>query len=195
MVVRGCRYLIYSVLVWTAFVIPGIALAGTEASDTDHVHSTILKLNREASAPESVSIVAELIGAEYGTPVNEMEWAVAHQLSWGDIAVFAYIRATTGRTFAELDGAAVRTDLPGYVEKSGMNTSKMVRSLDQFLKRTEKERNSRIFEQLRYSRRASSMPDLGSCFGLFQQTMDFRNIEVPTLTKPHTVGTGTVKGQ
>lgn len=192
MFVRGSRYLIYSVLVLTAFVIPGVAMA---ASDVDHVHTTMLKLNREASTPESAAMIAELIGVEYGTPVYEMEWAVAHQLSWGDIAAFAYIRATTGRTFAELDVAEVRTDLPGYAEKTGMDTSKMVRSLDQFLKRAEKERNSRIFDQLRYAERVSSIPDLGSGFGLFQQALDFRNIEVPSLTKTHTVGNGTVKGQ
>ena len=188
---KGTRYLIYSVLV-LAVSVPRVAMA---ASDADHVRSTILKLNREASMPESAEIVAELIGVEYGTPVNEIEWAMDHRLSWGDIAAFAYIRATTGRTFEELDGAAARTDLPGFADKSGMNTSKMARSLDQFLKRTEKERNSRIFEQLRYSGRVSSIPDLGSGFGLFQQSLDFRNIEVPTLTKTHDVGNGTVKGQ
>ena len=191
------RYLIYSGLVLLTFVLPVIA-SGSQSKQADPgalVRNSIAKLNREASSPDGASLVSELIGSEYGTPTSELEWAAAHQLPWGEIAAFAYVRATTGRTFAELADSNIRADILGYAESVGMNSSKMVHSLDQFLKRTEKERNSRIFEQLRTTGRVSSIPDLGSGFGLFQQALDFRNIEVLSVTKTHTVGTGTVKGQ
>jgi hypothetical protein len=62
--------------------------------------------------------------------------------------------------------------------------------LESFLKRTEKERNSRIFHRLRVSRRIPPMPDLGSGFGLFQEALDFRRIDSPRPTKIHSVPGG-----
>jgi hypothetical protein len=69
-----------------------------------------------------------------------------------------------------------------------MSADKMVNSLDRFLTRVEKERNSRIFDRLRSSRRVLRMPDLGSGFGLFQEALDFRRLESARPTKNHTLG-------
>ncbi|HSU88012.1 MAG TPA: hypothetical protein VLL56_04210, partial [Terriglobia bacterium] len=60
-----------------------------------------------------------------------------------------------------------------------MNCEKMTRSLGAFLKRVERERNSRIFDRLRASRRVHPLPDLGSGFGMFQEALDFRRIDSP----------------
>jgi hypothetical protein len=66
----------------------------------------------------------------------------------------------------------------------------MIHSLDQFLKRVEEERNTRIFERIRANRRVQRMPDLGSGFGLLQEALDFRRLESPRPTKVHTLGSG-----
>ena len=112
-----------------------------------------------------------------------MKWALEKDLNWGAIAAMAYIQATVGRSFSELLDA--RGDWGAYVQTVGMNPDKMARSLEKFLAVAEKERNSRIFERLRSSRRVHSLPDLGSGFGLFQETMDFRSINQPRPTKVH----------
>jgi len=129
--------------------------------------------------------LAPLIQREYGTREEELRWAAEHSLSWGEITALAYIQATTGRTFAEMIGHDARQDFWTYAENAGMNCEKMARSLEVFLKRAERERNSRIFEQLRVSRRVRALPDLGSGFGLFQEALDFRHIELPQPTKEH----------
>src|SRR5437867_2853827 len=66
-----------------------------------------------------------------------------------------------------------------YAEDAGMNCTKMANSLDSFLKRIERERNSRIFDSLRASRMVHPLPDLGNGFGLFQEALDFRRIDSP----------------
>jgi hypothetical protein len=66
-----------------------------------------------------------------------------------------------------------------------MNCDKMAVSLSSFMKQAEHERNSRIFERLRASRRIPPLPDLGSGFGLFQEALDFRRIESPGPVKIH----------
>jgi hypothetical protein len=75
-----------------------------------------------------------------------------------------------------------------------MTADKMARNLESFLKMAEKERNTRIFQRLRVSRRIQPMPDLGSGFGLFQEALDFRRIDVPRPTKDHTAVSGKAKG-
>ena len=129
--------------------------------------------------------LAALIQKEYGTREEELRWAAERSLSWGEITALAYIQATTGRTFAEMIGHDARQDFWTYAENAGMNCEKMARSLESFLKRAERERNSRIFDQLRVSRRVRALPDLGSGFGLFQEALDFRHIELPQPTKEH----------
>jgi hypothetical protein len=129
--------------------------------------------------------LAVLIQKEYGTRDEELRWAAERSLSWGEITALAYIQATTGRTFAEMVGHDARRDFWTYAENAGMNCEKMTRSLEGFQKRAERERNSRIFDALRASRRVSALPDLGSGFGLFQEALDFRHIELPQPTKEH----------
>jgi hypothetical protein len=107
----------------------------------------------------------------------------------------AYIQATTGRTFAEIVQNDARQDFWAYAETAGMSCEKMVRSLENFAKRAERERNSRIFDQLRASRRIHALPDLGSGFGLFQEALDFRHIDLPQPTKIHTVVGNLAKGE
>ena len=144
--------------------------------------STITKLNHEPQ-------LAALIQQEYGTRDDEFRWAVERSLSWGEITVLAYIQATTGRTFTEIVDHDARRDFWTYANNAGMNCERMARSLENFLKRAERARNSRIFDELRTSRRVRALPDLGSGFGLFQEALDFRHIELPQPTKEHT-GTG-----
>lgn len=152
------------------------------------VTSAMSRLTKEASSREGSALVAELVQQEYGTPVEEIRWAREHDLSWGAIVAFAYVRATTGLSFAELEKDAPTSNLWEYIDKSGMSADKMVHSLAQFLKRVQEERNTRIFERMRVNRRVLRMPDLGSGFGLLQEALDFRRLEPARPTKVHTVG-------
>lgn len=180
------RYVIYIALTVVLGVCPLLAEATRAEFDTQ-VNGTLAKLNAEAVVQEGANIVGETIQREYDAPAEELQWAVKRGLSWGSIAALAYIRATTGESFSVLDGAAAEKDLWAYAERAGMNPDKMARSLGQLLKRVEEERNTRIFERVRSSRRVTRMPDLGSGFGLLQETLDFRRLETPRPTKIHTV--------
>jgi hypothetical protein len=153
------------------------------------------RLTKEASSLEGSVLVGEMIQREYGTPVDEIRWARERELSWGAIVAFAYVRATTGLSFMELEKDALTSNLWGYIEKSGMSADKMVNSLEQFLKRVEEERNTRIFERMRMNRRVLRMPDLGSGFGLLQEALDFRRLETARPTKVHTVSGDLLKGE
>ncbi len=153
----------------------------------------ISRLNHEADVDvQGPMLLTELIQKEYGTRSEDIKWAADHSVKWGEIAAFAYIRATTGRRFEEIEDA--RRDFWAYAEKAGMSPVKMAHSLEGFLKKAEKERNSRILDRLRTSRRVQAMPDLGSGFGLFQEALDFRRIDSPRPTKVHTVASGKAKG-
>ena len=143
------------------------------------------RLGREASADaDGPQRIASLIQREYGIPDEDIDWA-ASRLEWGQIAVFAYIHATIGRSFEELTRENASADFAGYVQSVGMNSDKMASSLESFTKRAERERNSRIFTELRASRRVHSLPDLGSGFGLFQEALDFRRIDSARPVKIH----------
>jgi len=159
--------------------------------------SAIINLDREASVDaESPVLLAVLIEKEYGTREEELRWALDHRLNWGQITALAYIQATTGKTFAEMSRENAPRNFWAYAEDSGMNCAKMARSLDGFLRRVERERNSRIFERLRASRRVHPLPDLGSGFGLVQEGLDFHNIEAPRgPTKIHEVPGDLAKGE
>ncbi len=171
-------------------------LASDPKSEFDaQLSQVILKLNREAKVDiEGPRLLAELIQRQYETRDADLQWAVSQSVSWGEIAALAYIRMTTGRSFEVMTEENARQDFWSYTEKAGMNPEKMVHSLESFLKTAEKERNSRIFERLRVSRRVQAMPDLGSGFGLFQEALDFRRIDSPRPTKVHTVVSGKAKG-
>jgi hypothetical protein len=71
----------------------------------------------------------------------------------------------------------------------------MTHSLENFLKRAERERNSRIFDRLRASRRIHPLPDLGSGFGLFQEALDLRHIDLPQPGKVHAGSGALAKGE
>jgi hypothetical protein len=158
--------------------------------------STITGLDREASVSEDVPmLLAHLITKEFGTTEDELKMGIAQKLSWGEIVAFAYIQATTGKTFAEMRQEDARRDFIAYAENAGMSWEKMTHSLERFLKRAEHERNSRIFDKLRASRQVHPMPDLGSGFGLFQEALDFRRIDSPRPTKIHDVASGIAKGE
>jgi len=148
----------------------------------------IARLNREAQTEAAgPSFLAEMIEREYATRPNELKWAAGHSVHWGDAAALAYINATTGRTFEKMTSDNAREDFWSYVEKAEMDPEKMVLSLENFVKVAEKERNTKIFERLRTSRRVQPMPDLGSGFGLFQESLDFRRIDSIRTAKIHNV--------
>jgi hypothetical protein len=150
--------------------------------------SAIAKLDRQPQ-------LGEFIQKEYGTREEELQWAAERSLNWGEITALAYIQATTGRTFAEMTEHGAQQDFWTYAENAGMNCEKMARSLESFLKRAERETNSRIFDQLRTSRRTHALPDLGSGFGLFQEALDFRHIDLPQPTKTHSGAGVLAKGE
>jgi hypothetical protein len=152
----------------------------------EQLSSAITKLNREARLDgESLSRMAGLLQRQYGTNIEELQWAVNQPVSWGEIVLFAYIQATTGRSFEQIIREDAQKDFWSYAEASGMNCDKMASSLSSFLKQTERERNSRILERLRVSRRVQRLPDLGNGFGLVQEALDFRRIESPGPVKVH----------
>ena len=158
--------------------------------------NAVTKLDRAASLDaEAPAQLAELIRSEYGTREEDLRWAVERSMGWGEIAALAYIQATTGKSFAEMTQQAAQLDFLSYAENAGMNCEKMTRSLEGFLKRAERERNSRIFDRLRGSRRIQTLPDLGSGFGLFQEALDFRRIDSPRPTKIHDGSGALAKGE
>jgi hypothetical protein len=157
--------------------------------------TVIAKVDREASVDsDGPMLLADLIEKAYGTRVEELKWGLNQKVSWGHLAALAYIQATTGKSFEEMVQENARHDLYSYAENAGMSSEKMLRSLDDFVKRAERERNTRIFERLRASRRVHPMPDLGNGFGLFQEALDFRHIDIPQPTKIHDLPGELAKG-
>jgi hypothetical protein len=170
-----------------AFGVPLYAGNGSPESAASALANVIAALNKEASQDvENPMLLAELIQKEFGTREDELRWAVKQSLSWGEITTLAYIQATIGKSFEEMTRENARHNFWSYAENAGMSFDKMAHAMESFMKRTEKERNTRIFERLRASRRVHPMPDLGSGFGLFQEALDFRRIDdVPPPTKIH----------
>src|SRR5436190_16101970 len=162
-----------------AFGAPLFAAGTTIAESNAALTNAITKLDREASMnAEGPMLLAGLIEKEYGTREEELKWGMAQKLSWGEIAAMAYIQVTTGKSFAQMNQEDARSNFWSYAEKAGMSCDKMAHSLDGFLKLTERERNSRIFDKLRASRKVHPLPDLGSGFGCFQEALDFRSIDL-----------------
>jgi len=116
-------------------------------------------------------------------------------MNWGEIAALAYIQATTGKSFAVMSHENARRNFWAYAEDSGMSCEKMAHWLEGFQKRAERERNTRIFDRLRASRKVHALPDLGSGFGLLQEALDFRRIDSPRPTKIHDVPGELAKGE
>ena len=184
-------------LLCAGLVLSGSVFASGRSSPEPNAVLTnvITRLDHETSMDtEGPALLADLIQKEYGTREDELKWGVAHKLGWGDIAALAYVQATTGKSFAEMIQENAQRNFWAYAESVGMSCDKMARSLDDFLKRAERERNTKIFEKLRASRRVHPMPDLGSGFGLFQEALDFRHIDVPQPIKIHDTPGELVKG-
>jgi len=176
------------------FGVPLFAASGN-AEPAAVLTSAISRLNHEAwNNNETPVVFVYLIRKQFGTGEGELKWALDQKLDWGDITALSYIQATTGRSFAEMSRDNAQRDLWSYVENAGMNSTKMARSLDGFLKQVERERNSRIFDSLRASRRVHALPDLGNGFGLFQEALDFRRIDSPRATKVHEIPGELAKG-
>jgi hypothetical protein len=149
-------------------------------------NNTVVKVDREVLLDtDGPSRMAKLIQREFGTRQEEIDWAIKQSLNWGEILTLAYIQATTGRSFAEMMQQNAGHDFWSYAEDAGMSCDKMTRSLEVLLKRAETQRNSQIFDRMRVSRRVYALPDLGSGFGLFQEALDFRRIDLPRPTKIH----------
>jgi hypothetical protein len=175
---------------------PLFASGTTTAELNAALTNAITRLDREASMnAEGPMLLASLIEKEYGTREEELKWGMAQKLNWGEIAAMAYIQVTTGKSFAQMNQEDARSNFWSYAEKAGMSCDKMARSLDSFLKLTERERNSRIFDKLRASRKVHPLPDLGSGFGLFQEALDFRSIDSPRPTKIHDLPGELAKGE
>ncbi|HYR43676.1 MAG TPA: hypothetical protein VER98_11670, partial [Terriglobia bacterium] len=194
MIRRTLLGLLLSVLV---LAVPLFAAGGRNPEPNAAMTSAIINLDREAAVdPESPMLLAFLIEKEYGTREEELKWALNQKLNWGQITALAYIQATTGKSFAEMSRDNAPRDFWSYAEDAGMNCAKMAHSLDGFLKRVERERNSRIFDRLRVSRRVHPLPDLGSGFGLVQESLDFHRIDSPRgPTKIHQVPGELAKGE
>jgi hypothetical protein len=184
--------LVFAALV---FASPIFAAGGRSPEMNVVLSNAVSKLEREASLdPEGPGLIAFLLDKEFGAQVDELKWAVARSMSWGEISALAYIQATTGKSFADMDQENARQNFWLYAENAGMSCDKMARWLEKFQKRVERERNSRIFDRLRESRKVHPLPDLGSGFGLFQEALDFRRMDSPRPTKIHDLPGGLAKG-
>ena len=173
-------------LLMAALGVPVYASPSGEPELSVVLSNSISKLDREAAMDSEVPmLLAYLLQKEFGTREEEIEWGMDQKMSWGEIAALAYIQATTGKSFAEMNQEDARRDFWLYAENAGMSREKMAHWLEGFQKRVERERNSRIFDRLRASRRVQPLPDLGSGFGLFQEALDFRRIDLPRPTKVH----------
>src|SRR5262245_60475900 len=76
-----------------------VATASAAVTQTEFdagVKGMLAKVAKEASSVEGSALVGEIIQREYEAPVEEIVWARQHELSWGTIVAFAYVRATTG---------------------------------------------------------------------------------------------------
>jgi hypothetical protein len=159
------------------------------------IQRVVARLDTDVATDRGLApVFAELMRNEYGTSQAELGWALDEKISWGRIAILAYVQATTGRSFQTLASDGADVDVAGFVATAEMSPDKMIGSLEGFLKLAERERNSMIFDRLRTARRMQVLPDLGSGFGLFQEALDFRRLEPPRPTKIHGGTTGLAKG-
>jgi hypothetical protein len=194
--VMGIRIFIGPLVAAALFTVSLSAAESPRLELNEALTNTIAGLDREASTNADVpQLLGNLITKEFGTRQDELSLGITQHLSWGEITAFAYIQATTGKTFVEMDRENARRDFLAYADNAGMSCEKMAQSLERFLKRAEHERNSLIFAKLRSSRRVYPVPDLGSGFGLFQEALDFRRIDTPRPTKMHDVAGEVAKGE
>jgi hypothetical protein len=186
MITKTFLGLLFAILIFGA----SFAEAAGSPELTVVLSNSLSKLNREAAMDyEGLALLSDLLQKEFGTRADEISWSVGQKMSGGEIAALSYIQATTGKSFAQMNQEDARRNFWAYAENAGMSCEKMARWLDGFQKRVERERNSRIFERLRASRKVHALPDLGSGFGLFQEALDFRRID-SSPTKLHNVTGG-----
>ena len=158
--------------------------------------NAISRLDRDAAtSADSPMLLADLLEKEFGTRPEELKWGLDQNMSWGEITALAYIQATTGKSFAVMYQENAQRNFWAYAEDSGMSCEKMTHWFEGFQKRAERERNTRIFDRLRASRKVHALPDLGSGFGLLQEALDFRRIDSPRPTKIHDVPGELAKGE
>ena len=165
-----------------------VMVEATDGDDSfeDLVRDVVRQLDADVNADRGFpGVLAVLIGTEYGIRQSELQWAADESMSWGHIAVLSYERATTGREFEELALAGAHIDFAGFTATMEMSRDRMVISLEKLARMAVRERNSRIFDRLRSSRRFDVLPDLGSGFGLFQEALDFRLVGPPSPAKVH----------
>ncbi len=152
----------------------------------DRVANVVRQFDADVAADAGFpGVLALLLAAEYGTPQADFAWALEESISWGHIAVLSYVGATTGRKFEELAREDAHGNTSGFVVRMEMSQDRMVNSLEALASTAVRERNSRIFDRLRSTRRFDVLPDLGAGFGLFQEALDFRQIGPPSPTKVH----------
>jgi hypothetical protein len=177
-------------------VSPLLAAGGGSPDLSVALSNAIVKLDRVAlSDSEGSILLADLLQKEFGTRVEELKWGLENKISWGEMVALAYIQATTGKSFVEMHRENARSNFWSYAENAGMSREKMAHWFNGFQRRVERERNSRVFDRLRASRKVSPLPDLGSGFGLFQEALDFRRIDLPRPTKIHDVSGELAKGE
>lgn len=160
--------------------------ADVDSSFEDRVARVVRQLDADVGADGGFpGVLAVLLATEYGTSRADLEWALGESISWGHIAVLSYVGATTGRKFEELATADAHGNTIGFVVRMEMSQDRMLNSLEALAGTAVRERNSRIFNRLRSTRRFDVLPDLGAGFGLFQEALDFRQIGPPSPTKVH----------
>src|SRR5262245_64675794 len=118
------------------FASPLVAAKSESLELSELLSDGIAKLDREASMDaEGPMLLAYMLEVEFGTREEELMWGVDQKMSWGEIAALAYIQATTGKSFAEMNHEDARRDFWTYAENSGMSREKMAHWLEGFQKR------------------------------------------------------------
>lgn len=152
------------------------------------MNAVLSKLDREAGGdPSAVVRAAELVRRTFGISAAEFRLATERSGSIGKMAALAYIRSSTGASFDELIRDGVLDGLATYLEDAGLSGEKMSKAIESLTRRVREDRNTLIFERLRASRRVEAIPDVGSGFGLVQETLDFRNLDSAAPVKIHDV--------
>jgi hypothetical protein len=184
---------------------PDDSRTGRGESDREsdvRIARTVGQFNEDAAVDRAFAgILVELLGVEYRTPVSELRWAgdrvsgtaaggiaAGGEFGWGDVAVLAYLQATTGWSFSDLIEAGAHNDFPDFVDTMEMSHQRMAASFDALATQVIRERNSMIFDRIRSAPRSGGLEDLGAGFGLFQESLDFRQLDPPGPTKVHEGG-------
>src|SRR5262245_12829905 len=66
--------------------------------------NSLSKLDREASMDsEGFILLTDLLVKEFATRADELTWSMDQKMSGGEIAACAYIQATTGKSFTQMN--------------------------------------------------------------------------------------------